>query len=423
LVAAPLVYFSGLRPDNNQEVAAALQLPQITIVEFSGPPAEEVDAPMVAGLAIELVTDLEQFGSIEVRYGGTTAAPETADRANSFVLTGAVQPDGDLVSYVATLTPVGGDTPVWSKTISVPRADASRPTILDELSRSFSMVLGSYRGPLHALAREQAAAGHTPVGPATLYSCRVLFHLYRDRGGRDDAARAERCIADLPEEDRVSSSALAMGASLAVEAIDASTDESTRAQIYQSALNDLNLALEASPVSSFVWEQRARLEESRGDFAQARSFYNSALQLNPANNNGMAAFGRLLAFQGATGEERSLALEALTGSPDPPPWYYGGPAVLALLDEDFALAQSHAEAYAAADTDIGSVLAVVAAQGAGQSAAVERFLPRVLGSRAFREAGILPQLQQRLGDPRLLEIIRDGLFAAGVPATALDQPF
>jgi Tfp pilus assembly protein PilF len=284
------------------------------------------------------------------------------------------------------------------------------------------MVLGSPRGPVHAGARARALSQSSLPDAPSVYFCRVLFDLYRERGRSADAQRTGDCLARLREEERASPTALTIGASVAAESVSASADEAARSQIYQQALRDLDLALQATPVSSFVWEQRARLQETQGDQPMARTDYSSALQLNPANTDAMAASGRLLAFQGAIEEARPLVLDALS-APEPPAWYHGGPAVLALLDQDFVGASELAERYATAEAQIGPVLALVAAQNAGRADLVAQHLPQVLALSAFRQRGILSRLRETISNPPLLEMIATGLVAAGVPPTALEQPF
>jgi Tfp pilus assembly protein PilF/TolB-like protein len=421
LLATALLAFSLTRLGPSPPApGAAIHTPSITILEFAGPASTGGNAPLVSGLAIELVTDLEQFENIDVRYGGT--GPHTDDPPSDFLLTGAVQPNGELVNYTITLTTASSPTPVWSRTITVASEDAHSPAVLDQLSRSFSMVLGSPRGPVHAGARARALSQSSLPDAPSVYFCRVLFDLYRERGRSADAQRVGDCLARLREQERASPTALAIGASVAAESVSALADESARSQIYQQALRDLDLALQATPVSSFVWEQRARLQETEGDQAMARTNYSSALQLNPANSDAMAASGRLLAFQGAIEEARPLVLDALA-APEPPAWYHGGPAVLALLDQDFVGASELAERYATADGQIGPVLALVAAQNAGRAELVAQHLPQLVELPAFRQRGILPRLRETISNPPLLEMIATGIVAAGVPPTALEQPF
>ena len=112
-----------------------------------------------------------------------------------------------------------------------------------------------------------------------------------------------------------------------------------------------------------------------------------------------------------------MARDAADGTPNPPAWYQGVPALLALRDGDFAMAIERAELYAQADRELGPILAILAAQRAGDGAVVNRYLPQVLDMPSFRARGVLTRLRERIEDDGLMEQIRNGLIAAGVPPT------
>lgn len=413
-----------------QQVAAAsvgaLQRPIINVVEFQSLTGTMQPAPQVAGLAIELVTDLEQFDTVQVHYrvaGEVVQAPEALP-INDFVLTGIVRRDGDEVQYSAILTESRTGSVVWNQTLTVPADSAAIPGVLDTVSKSFSLVLGNARGPLHAPARQLLAT--TPVAQlkTNLYLCRVLFDRYRESGGGAEANSAYGCFAGLPEKDKQSAIVLAATASLIAEsagpalATDLTADDRLRL-----ANGNIQRAIALDPVSSFIWEQQARLHEGQGSLDVARADFASAVQLNPANADALAAFACTLALAGGLTEAEQMARDAAEKSPSPPPWYFGVPALLALRDGDLAKAVASAELYAQADRELGPILAIMAAQRSGDSAVVNRYLPQVLDVAAFRAKGVLPRLRERIGDDRLVDAIRTALATAGVPWLTLTRPY
>ena len=402
---------------------AAVQRPTITIVEFQNLAGATPSPPQAAGLAIELVTDLGQFGNIGVRYGGGGDANVAVTNlpTSDYVLTGIVRPDGDVVQYSAILTDSLTSTVVWSQTFAVPAGEALQPGVLDKVSKSLSLVLGSPRGPLHAAARQVLAASQPLDGRISPYLCHVLFDLYRETGGTSEAARASTCYAALSEDERASPPALAAVASLLAE--QPGIGETALEDRFTLAGEDIRRAIGMDPISSFVWEQQARLHEMLGDQAAARADFSSAVQLNGANVDALAAYARLLALGGNLADAETMARDAAEASPNPPPWYLGVPALLALRDGDFAQAIACAELYAQADHELGPILAIMAGQSAGDSAVVNRYLPQVLDVTAFRAKGVLPRLRERVGDDQLLDSIRTALIQAGVPATALVRSF
>jgi len=414
-------------PEANPSLAnrGVLQRPSIAIVEFQNLAAGGGTPPQVAGLAVELVTDLEQFEEISVRYGGGGEANIAMTRGtpSDFVLTGIVRPDGDVMQYSAILTDSRTGIVVWNQTLAVSLAEAVLPSVLDAVSRSFALVLGSPRGPLHVAARQFLAAGTPLDGQANLYLCRVMFDLYREGGNASDADRATACFASLPEADRQSAMALAASAAVTAETLVVERGiGNAPADRLRAAATMLEAAISLDPISSFVWEQQARLHEARREMNMARSDFSSAIQLNPANVDALAAYARLLAFAGNLTGAEAMARDAV-GSPNPPAWYLGVPTLLALRDGEFATAIDAAERYAEADRELGPILAIMAAQGSGDSAVVNRYLPQVLDVAAFRAQGVLPRLRERITDSDLMESIRSALVQAGVPPTALIRSF
>lgn len=416
----------GRGPGLTAQPSGAPQRPMLGIVEFQDLSVGANLLPQVSGLAIELVTDLEQFGTIDVRYGGDGEANTAPDDLppNDFVLSGIVRFDAGVVQYSAILTESRTGSVVWNRTLAVPPAEAMMPGVVDGVSKTFALVLGSPRGPLHAAARQRLTSATSERLEVSLYFCRVLFDFYRETGGAAEAERADACFAALPETDRQSAEALAATASLVAERGNPSIAvETSLADRFRIAGVSLERALGLDPTSGFVWEQRARLREAQGALLLARGDFASAVQLNPANADALAGFARILALSGSLSEAEAMARDAAEGSPNPPPWYHGVPALLALRDGDLAKAIASAERYAEADRELGPILAIMAAQQSGDSAVVNRYLPQVLDMPAFRAKGVLPRLRERISDEVLVEAIRSALVAAGVPSQALMRAF
>ncbi|MDB5613064.1 MAG: hypothetical protein JWQ22_717 [Devosia sp.] len=425
-IAAYALGNSGPRQQLEAASIGALRRPTINIVEFQNLAADVQPPPQVAGLAIELVTDLEQLEIIKTHYRVADEVVGSAEDLpiNDFVLTGIVRADDEVVQYSAILTESRTGAVVWNQTLSVQASEAALPGILDTVSKSFSLVLGSPRGPLHAPARQLMLSGALERADTNLYLCRVMFDRYRETGAGSDAASASTCFAALPEVDKQSSSALAANASLLAEHAGPNiAGESTTADRLRLAEVTIQRAIALDPISGFVWEQQARLHEGQGNLELARADFASAVQLNPANADALAAFARLLALAGGLAEAEPMAREAAEQSPEPSPWYFGVPALLALRDGDLRRAVDSAERYAQADRELGPMLAIMAAQRASDRAVVNRYLPQVLDVSTFRAQGVLPRLRERIGDDKLIDAIRASMTQAGVPWATMTRPF
>jgi len=407
-------------------VVGGPQQPSVTVVEFQNLTGPESGVPMVAGLAIELVTDLDQFDDIDVRYGGggDMSIEAADDEVSDYVLTGIVRRDRALVQYSAILTDSNVGVVVWNYTIAVPSEGASDVGVLDDVSRRLSLVLGSPRGPLHVKARELLVREPELNGGGNLYLCHMLFHIYRETGLMTDAANTDACLSALPEGERKSAVGLAISASLLAEpGISHQGEPTARAEQLLLAEAELDRAVSLSPVSAFVWEQHARLREAMGQLDRARTDYGSAIQLNPANGDALAGFARLLALGGQTAQAETMASDAVEGTPNPPDWYFGVPALLALRSGNYAQAIENSVRYARVDHELGPILAIMAGQRGGEGGIVNRYLAQVLDVSSFRAMGVLPRLRERVQDEALLEQIRGSLTAAGVPPPALNGAF
>ncbi len=110
-------------------------------------------------------------------------------------------------------------------------------------------------------------------------------------------------------------------------------------------------------------------------------------------------------------------------SNSPPPWYYTVRALGALRERRQDDAIEAALRLAESDAELGTVIALAAASRAQRSDLVERFKPVVMGNPVFQQFGILPRIGQRVREFQILQLMRIGLLAAGVPTDAVDRPF
>ena len=398
-------------------VRAVIDPPSLLVTEFQSLSSDIGDIGMAAALAVELVNDLGKFETVSVRYGGG-GAPETEDV--DYLLGGLVRRVAGGLQYSAILTDVASASVVWNRTITLAGEDARRVDMVNHVAERLSLVLGNSRGPLHSRARLLLNGYVAFTGGENLYLCRMLFDLYRESGAAGAAERAHNCFAVLGEDESSSGQALAAKASLMAEISSADTPVEDR---LVEAERLLSLAIERAPVSGFVWEQQARLLQTIGQHDLAEAAYSTALQLNPADSDAIAARAMHLALLGRQDSAARLARRIITESPEPPPCYYGVPVLEALRQGEYQKAVAYAGIYADADRELGPVLAVMAGQALGDTDIVNRYLPRVLDFAGFRSHGVLTQLRQSISDEKLLREIRVALLSAGVPAAALNGPY
>jgi tetratricopeptide (TPR) repeat protein len=321
----------------------------------------------------------------------------------------------------AGLKRTGFDTAVWSMTQKLPIADL--PGNLDRLSEGFADQLGDLSGPLHADALQWLDANPDFSGNETDYLCGLEFTLYRETADPEWGQKARTCVAALMR-NQPSAFALAMNGTLLLDAaLKIQPPSGADPEPLAEAERQLSEALRLAPTLSPAWREWAFYLEAVGRFGEAEAAYTSALQLNPANLDSVAGYGRLLSLRERSDKGEVLANDALRRSIAPPYWYHEAPAINAMRSGDNATALGQAELLGAGDPELASVVATVAARRLGQEEALNRYIAQLVEVTRFRRFGILPVLRQRLGGADLRTRIGEELAAAGIDQAALDGPY
>lgn len=409
-----------------QEVVqvGAMQMPRLRIMEFQNLTGDMSLTPSIAALAVELVTDFDQLLIVDVAFGGRGNVTADDDRPDDFVLTGIVRNDSTeagAYQFNAILTDAASNIVVWNWSASIPHVQVAMRGGIDFVSQELILRLGGPRGPLHVKARTFLA--QTDIsGQENFYLCGVLFGMYRTAPSTGTAVRLDSCLRSLPESVQASGNVLAARASLLAEMpMGAAWNSDEQMERYREAESLLAQALRVAPTSSFVWEQQARLHEAMAQHDEAESAYGTALQLNTANIDATAAHARHLALIGRLEQGAALAQRAIEAVPplEVPDWFSCVPAMAALENNMFQRAQRLAQECGRVDMELGPILSILIAQGAGDVGMVGQMLPRILEVPSFRSSGIMTRLRHRMTDETLLAAIERTLLKAGVPAASL----
>lgn len=404
------------------------QLPSIRIMDFQNLTGDATLTSAISALAIEVVTDFTPFSLVNASYGGQGEVSPEQGTGSRFVLTGIVRSDSandSQISISAILTEVATNTVVWNWSRPMQRAEFMRIEGIEALSLDLVSMVGGVRGPLHNGARQMALQGDI-AGKENTYLCILLFSIYRAVPSVNSAGRVQECLDGHPEKNDPPALYLAEQASLIAETIDTGrVTTATRMERFGRANELLTRALTLAPTSSFVWEQRARLHEALGAHDQAEGAYGTALQLNPANLDALAAHARHIALMGRLDDAIPMARRAISAVPADgiPTWYQCVPALAEFRQAQYLAALRHAEICAQGDIELGGVLTILVAQAIGDNDTVTRYLSRVLEIPSFRNVGILNQLRRKIPDLELVDRVRVGLTAAGVPPMSLVSPY
>jgi tetratricopeptide (TPR) repeat protein len=395
------------------------QPPSIGVAEFTA--IASGDGPAVgsiAGLAIELVTDLQLFDDITPTYVQSGSLDDAS--GPKYLLTGIARQEAGMVQVTASLRANGSDIALWSFTQSI-RADQVE-TSIDDLSQVFAEQLGSHRGPLFVEANRWLDETPNIDGNETDFLCGLLFTRSRDSARIADAARARDCLTSVLKRGD-SALALALRGSMLLDDAAATQPLGLDPEPVAEAGRLLAQALKLDSTSSVIWRENARYLLRTRRFSEAEAAYTSALQLNPANLDARAGYGRMLSFAGASAQGLAMAEEALRRAIAPPHWYYGAPAVNALRAGNDKSVIAYCDRLASGDTELASVLGTVAAYRSRDEGTLNRYFAQLLDVTRFRRFGILPVLRQRILDTALVEEIATQLKSAGVAAEALNGSF
>lgn len=401
---------------------AVPQPPVVSVSEFTSVAVDQQPGVSVAGLAVELVTDLKLFPFVNALYVQRAETPVAEGAETMFELSGIARSENGQMQITASLKRVGSDSAVWSMTVKVPAAGFSEE--IDDLSARFADQLGAFSGPLHAEAMAWLAANTDLAGNETDYLCGLLFTQARDSGKPDSAVRAWNCVSGLLRLRPDAPGALSMSGSLLLErTLRTQPPYAQDPEPLAEAERLIKEALRLNPTSSPVWREYAFLLEAVGRFGEAEAAYISALQLNPSNLDAYAGYARLLSLRDKSEKGEAMAEQALRRAVVVPYWYHEASAVNRLRDGNYMGALVDAEALAVGDTELGSVIATVAAYRLGSEDALNRYIAQLLEVTRFRRFGILPVLRQRLSDAALREQIGNELDAAGIDPAALNGPY
>ncbi|MBK8086154.1 MAG: hypothetical protein IPK28_21300 [Devosia sp.] len=396
--------------------------PSIAVSEFVVVSEDDTGPRSVAGLAIELVTDLRLFENLDAVYWQGTSATFDGAPLAGFQLTGIARAESGLTRVTASLRRSGSDPALWTKTLELKVGEGEQS--IDETSRTFSEQLGSLRGPLHQDGLHWLELHPDLAGNETEYLCALLFGSYRASGRIDDAARARDCVSNLLQREPDSALLLAMSGALLVDDLRAiQAPGNFDPEPMQQAARLFERALAADATSSLVWELYAHMLENSGRFSEADAAYGSAGQLNPANLDAAAGYARMLVLAGRSAKGISLARNAIESALGPPAWYFAAPAMEALRSGDNYSAIAYGEQLAVTDAELGTVVATVAAHRIDAKDVLNRHFVQLLDVTRFRRFGILPVLRQRIRDTVLVDQIGKELEAAGVTLAALSGRF
>lgn len=400
-------------------------VPLVIVGEFQNLGGDERERPLAAGLAVELVTDINQFPDLQARYGGSRpqVSQDDLDRSDAvYILSGVVRPTQGGVQYSVLLHDENAEDILARYELDVQAEDVEDGLSIEEVATHFALRLGNPRGPLHEDARDWLLSDASRDILLSPYPCLVAYSMFREGHPGIERERVVEC-AQAGADRGVANSTAILGA-LVTDAAWRTGEETP--QIMEARREGAELtgaAVEAEPLNSFVWTQRGFATFLGGGIALARDYYNTAMQLNPASVDLIAEYAFTEAHLGNWTNANRLSAIALSVEGEPPDPYFAVPAFWALRNGNYAEAIVHAQRMIDKIPHTGAAILVAAGGYLEDSSIIEIYLPRLLAAPRFKRLGIMPALEFSFSDRPLLDDIADGLVRAGVPPDRLYAPF
>jgi len=395
--------------------------PRVAVAEFTSIASSGAPAVSVAGLAVELVSDLELFPFIDAYYLPRLDPGASEDDSMDFELSGIARIEQGNIQLTASLKQTDTGTVVWSRTQIIEGQVIDGH--IDDLSRGIVDHLAAIGSPLYARDVAWIEAQDSIEGKESSYVCGLLFGLHRNAPDLGLRAKALACVSALVRDNPVSAIPLAMSGALMLEQALAATTGSIDAVARAEIERQIRSALLGLPNSSFVWREWARYLSAVGRITEAQAAFTSALQLNPADLDATSMLAKMLLGRGESEQGRRLAEQAIARAAVPPYWYYAPLGIDELRRGENGAALLAGEQLSVGDPELGSIIATVAAERLGDDAGLNRNIPQMLEVNRLRRFGIVPVLRQRIPDGALRTAIEADLLAAGIDRIKINGPF
>jgi TolB-like protein len=375
----------------------------------------------VSRLNDQLSSLLAQFEDVKV--GFVEPGLQLDKRSGGYLLSGTIATIRNGMEITAVLTDATTGSAVWNRTIQQPLPSPDDDTVVATAARKIMREIGPFRSPVHAQGRRWLDDNTMQIPAVNGYVCLLTYRYAREFANPAAIAKALDCHERLRAQEPGQALALAAEAWLEGRVIYNGSSVGDRMDI--ALAEPMTLAEEAvklAPESSFAHEQLAAVQNWTENYETAQRNYAIALGFEPLNTDARAGYAITLARVGDWQQAAQQAQFAIADTPNPAPWYYYLPSLIALRDGRYGQAIEDGRIAAQAG-EIGALVALSAAGISGADQVIADFQPRVMSMESLRRIGIMPWLSIRIKDQDVLTRLADGLRAGGIPESALTAQF
>ncbi len=375
----------------------------------------------VSRLDDQLSSLLAQYEDVQV--GFVEPGLPLEKRIGAFLLSGTVATVTGGIEVTAVLTDTTTGSAVWNRAIQQPMPPADDETVVATAARKIMREIGPFRSPVHAPGRRWLDENTMQIPAVNGYVCLLTYRYAREFGNPAAIAKSLDCHERLAAQQPNLPLALAAQAWLEGRVIFNNAGVGDRMDVTMAGPAALaEEAVRLAPESSFAHEQLAAVQNWQENYDTAERNYAIALGFEPLNTDARAGYAITLARVGDWQEAARQAQFAIADTPNPSPWYYYLPSLIALKEGRFAQAIENGRIASQAG-EIGAIVALAAAGLSGDQQAIADFQPRVMSMESLRRIGIMPWLGIRIKDRAVLARLADGLRAGGIPESALTAQF
>lgn len=268
-----------------------------------------------------MIQNIYKYEGIETSFGGRLKADYTINLSVSNTETG-------FLTKIFVIENKS-DSVVWFGEANIPIDQSASDIKSDKFISSSAFMIAHPTGVIHSNERKRSYELDTP------YGCWLTFTAQLQNKHSVDDGLLGKCAKDWYSAAPHHPLAAALyGWTLIDKSIHQTTQANRKATI-RKALDVLENAKALSPNSAFLHVALMRAYGFSGEVEAMRNAAHDAIQLNPDNLDTQGLAGLMLALRNDPQGE-TLINRSLKGHFNPPPWYFIGLYVSAMMREDTA---------------------------------------------------------------------------------------
>lgn len=314
----------------------------------------------------DLINDLMHFPDFRLYSAQSSFAQDPAtdpvalgsDLGVAYVLRGNVQSATGRIRLDAQLVNTSSGEVVWSNSYNRLRSPDDLFGLRSDLSSEVATALGETYGIVNTYAISRLSDTGSPSFAS--YSCVLRGYEYRRAFQTELFRPALICLQKAVVEDPGYADAWAM---LAWLQLDAARQDIVPAAEHpartRAAFEAASRALELDPANQRGLAALSAITFDTGDFDRSEQLQRRAVELNPNDPETLAQLGWRLSVRGNWEEGIPLLTKAIDRSVNPPGWYYHLISVHEYLEGNYAEALAAAERSAKCGSAIGLSLAAI----------------------------------------------------------------